>query len=154
MIKLLLFIIVSVIINSIYAQVPQGFSYQAIALNSSGSPVVNSTVSVRISILDNSPIGTTLYTETHSKSTNANGLYNLTIGQGMPTYGTFSSINWFVNLKYLSVEIDPLGGSSYLLVGSSQLLSVPYAFHSNTSNSLTKSSGSNPNTFIYLSNGF
>ncbi|PKP17862.1 MAG: hypothetical protein CVU07_03235, partial [Bacteroidetes bacterium HGW-Bacteroidetes-23] len=62
------------------AQVPQGISYQAIALNSSGNPVVSSAVGIRLTILDNSATGTVIYTETQSKTTNSQGLFNLVIG--------------------------------------------------------------------------
>jgi len=110
-----------------FAQVPQGISYQAIALNASGGPVVSSNVGIRLTILDNSATGTVLYTETQVKTTNAQGLYNLVIGQGTPTTGTFSTINWGTNTKFLKVEMDATGGTSYTLVGSTQLLSVPYA---------------------------
>lgn len=116
----------------LFGQVPQGFSYQAVAFNSAGSPVVSSTVSVRISVLDNSASGTTLYTETHSKTTNASGLYSLTIGQGTPTLGTFTSINWSVNSKFVKVELDPTGGTTYTTVGTSQFLSVPFALVADT----------------------
>ena len=135
---------------SIIAQVPQGFSYQAVAFNSSGSPVVSSIVSVRISIIDNSSTGTILYTETHSKLTNANGLYNLTIGQGTPTVGTFTAINWILNSKYVKVELDPLGGTAFTTIGTSQLMSVPYSFYSISSGAISPASGSNSNTLIYL----
>lgn len=110
-----------------FAQVPQGISYQAIALNSSGNPVVSSNVGIRLSVLDNSATGTVLYTETHSKTTNAQGLFNLIIGQGTPSTGTFSTINWGTNSKFLKVEMDVAGGTNYVLVGTTQLLSVPYA---------------------------
>lgn len=110
-----------------FAQVPQGISYQAIALNNSGNPVVSSNVGIRLSILDNSATGTVLYTETHTKTTNAQGLFNLVIGQGTGTSGTFSTINWGVNTKFLKVEMDIAGGTNYVLVGSTQLISVPYA---------------------------
>lgn len=112
------------------AQVPQGISYQAIALNNTGSPVVNSPVGVRLSILDNSASGTVIYTETHTKTTNAQGLFNLTIGQGTVTLGSFSGINWGENQKFLQVEIDINGGSNYSVAGTTQLLSVPYALAS------------------------
>ncbi len=72
-----------------FAQVPQGISYQAIALNASGNPVVSSNIGIRLSILDNAATGTVLYTETHTKTTNAQGLFNLVIGQGTATTGTF-----------------------------------------------------------------
>ncbi len=109
------------------AQVPQGISYQAIALNTSGAPVVTAPVGIRLTILDNSATGTAIYTESHTKTTNAQGLFNLTIGQGNPTLGTFSAINWATNQKFLKVEMDATGGSNFALVGTTQLLSVPYA---------------------------
>lgn len=113
----------------ITAQVPQGISYQAIALNGSGNPVVSSNVGIRLSVLDNSASGTVLYTETHTKTTSAQGLFNLVIGQGTPTSGTFSAINWGTNSKFLKVEVDAAGGTNYVLVGTTQLLSVPYALY-------------------------
>lgn len=122
------FILFALCFSSVlFAQVPQGISYQAVAFNGSGNPVVSGTVSVRLSILDNSASGTTLYTETHSKNTNAQGLFNLVIGQGTLVSGNFNTINWRVNTKFLKVEMDATGGSNFTLVGSTQLLSVPYA---------------------------
>ena len=115
-----------------FAQVPQGISYQAIALNSAGLPIVSSNVGIRLSVLDNSPSGTNLYTETQTKTTNSQGLFNLVIGQGTPTSGVFSGINWGTNSKFLKVELDVAGGTNYVLVGTTQLLSVPYALASDS----------------------
>jgi hypothetical protein len=115
-----------------YSQVPQAFSYQTIAFNSTGSPIVNGAVNLKISILDNSATGTVLYTETQSKTTNSKGLVNLNIGQGTPVTGSFSGINWGANSKFIKVEMDPAGGSNYTNVGVNQLLSVPYANVSKT----------------------
>ncbi len=119
-------------LTGIFAQVPQGISYQAIAINGSGNPVVSSNVGVRLSVLDNSATGTVLYTETQTKTTNPQGLFNLVIGQGTPTAGTFSTINWGTNSKFLKVEMDVAGGTNYTLVGTTQLLSVPYAMTAGT----------------------
>src|SRR6476620_7469088 len=102
------------------AQVPQGISYQAIALNGSGTPVVSSNVGIRLSILNTSASGTVLYSETHVKTTNANGLFNLTIGQGTIVSGTFNTINWGSGSKFLKVEMDAAGGTNYVLVGTTQ----------------------------------
>jgi uncharacterized membrane protein (UPF0136 family) len=110
-----------------FGQVPQGISYQAIALNSSGNPVVSSNVSLRLSILDTSISGTVLYSETQLRTTNAQGLFNLVIGQGTLVSGVFNTINWGTNAKFLRVEMDATGGTNYALVGTTQLLSVPYA---------------------------
>lgn len=121
-----------------FAQVPQGISYQAIALNGSGAPIVSSNVRVKLSILDVSATGTTLYSETHLKTTNTQGLFNLVIGQGTVASGVFNTINWGTNSKFLKVEMDATGGTTYALVGTTQLLSVPYAL---AADSLVTSAG-------------
>lgn len=112
-----------------FAQVPQGISYQAIALNGSGTPVVSSNVRVKLSILDTSATGAVLYSETQIKTTNAQGLFNLVIGQGTVVSGVFATINWGTNYKFLKVEMDATGGTTYVAVGTTQLLSVPYAMY-------------------------
>ncbi len=52
----------SLLIISIFtfAQVPQGISYQAIALNTSGAPVVSANVGIRLPVLDTSATGAVL----------------------------------------------------------------------------------------------
>jgi hypothetical protein len=126
-----LFLLLALLITiESYSQVPQGISYQAVAFNTSGSPVVNGNVGVKISILDNSTSGTVVYSETHLILTNAQGLFNLNIGQGTPSTGTFSSINWGTNSKFLKVEVDPAGGTNYTNIGTNQLMSVPFALYS------------------------
>ena len=121
-----------------YAQVPQGISYQAIALNGSGTPVVSSNVRVKLSVLDGTATGSVIYSETHLKTTNAQGLFNLTIGQGTVVSGVFNTINWGTNSKFLKVEMDAAGGTTYVIVGTTQLLSVPYAL---AADSLVTSAG-------------
>jgi len=121
-----------------FAQVPQGISYQAIALNGSGTPVVSSNVRVKLSVLNVSATGSVIYSETHLKTTNAQGLFNLTIGQGTVVSGVFNTINWGTNSKFLKVEMDATGGTAYATVGTTQLLSVPYAL---AADSLVTSAG-------------
>jgi len=109
-----------------FAQVPQGISYQAVAMNGS-MPVVSSNVGLRLSILNQTATGTAVYVETQTKTTNAQGLFNLVVGQGTVTSGSFAGINWGNGAKFLKVEMDNAGGTNYALVGTTQLLSVPYA---------------------------
>jgi len=111
------------------AQAPQGISYQAVAFTTTGDPVVNGNVGIKISILSNSVSGTVVYAETHTKPTNAQGLFNLNIGQGTAVTGTFSSIDWKTGSKFLKVEVDPTGGTNYTIIGTNQLMSVPYALY-------------------------
>src|SRR6476620_8169744 len=120
----LLFLFIGLICT---AQVPQKISYQAVARNASNQLLQNTVVGVRISILQGTISGTSVYTETHSLSTNANGLVTLEIGGGSVVTGVFNSINWSNGPYFIKSEIDPTGGVNYTLSGTSQLLSVPYA---------------------------
>ena len=131
--KSLYFFIALLITIGSYSQVPQGVSFQSVAFDTGGNPVMNGNVGVKVSILDNSISGNVVYSETHTKLTNAQGLFNLNIGQGTATSGTFSSINWGTNSKFLKVEIDPAGGINYINVGTNQLMSVPYSLYSKES---------------------
>ena len=109
------------------AQAPQSFTYQSVIRNSTDQLVTNSPVGTRISILQGSVTGAVVYAETHNASTNANGLLSLVIGAGTVQNGTFSSINWGSGPYFIKTETDPNGGNDYSIVGSSELLSVPYA---------------------------
>jgi hypothetical protein len=71
----------------------------------------------------------TLYTETHSPTTNEFGLFSLNIGAGTIVTGVFAGIDWGTNDKFLKVEADFSGGTSFIEMGTSQLLSVPYALY-------------------------
>jgi uncharacterized protein (TIGR02145 family) len=115
-----------------YTQAPQRMSYQAVIRNSSNQLVTNTTVGMRISILQGSETGTAVYVETQSKSTDANGLLSIEIGGGTIVTGTFSGINWSAGPYFIKTETDPSGGTSYTITGTSQLLSVPYALHAKT----------------------
>jgi hypothetical protein len=112
-----------------FAQAPQKFAYQGVARNASGNPIVSQTVSIRASVLDAAPTGTVQYSETHSVVTNAMGLFNIEIGAGVLVSGSFTAITWEAGAKFMKVEFDPTGGSTYTLVGTTQILSVPYALH-------------------------
>ena len=117
---------------NIQAQTPQALNYQAVARNTTGAILANQSVGIRISITDGSA-GATLYQETHTVTTNQFGLFTLGVGNGTVVSGIFSSIPWATITPWLQVEMDPAGGSAYVMMGSSALLSVPYALHSNTS---------------------
>jgi len=116
------------------AQAPQKMSYQFVVRNASNGLVANHAVGVRIAILQGSSSGTVVYQEIFNPNpeTNANGLVSLEIGTGLPITGTFSAINWAAGPYYLKTETDPAGGTNYSIVGTSQLLSVPYALYAKT----------------------
>ncbi len=117
---------------SLHAQAPQSFSYQAVVRNSSGQPLANQQVSLRISILKGGEFGAFVYVETHEGMTNKFGLITKNIGTGNVVSGEFQNINWSDGPYYLKIEMDATGGNSYSDMGSSPLLSVPYAMVAKT----------------------
>jgi uncharacterized protein (TIGR02145 family) len=123
------------------AQVPQGIPYQAIARNSSGQAIANTAVRVRFSIRDSIANGTIRYRETHNPTTSALGLFSVNVGMGTVVSGTFSGINWGKNAKFLQVELDPAGGTTYTDLGTTQMMSVPYALQANAIKFRTSATG-------------
>ena len=119
---------------SVWAQSPQIMSYQAVVRDNDNSLVINRPVGVKISFLQGSDNGNTVYSEQFNPNpeTNANGLLTLEIGGGNPVSGTFSEIDWSKGPYFIRTEIDPSGGSNYTVTGTSQLLSVPFALHAKT----------------------
>ncbi len=128
---LILFAFLSAVL--LYAQSPQAFKYQTIVRDASGDIMANNAGSIRISIHEGSPTGTIVYQETHEVLTNDFGLINIEIGNGTATIGVFSAIDWSTNHKYLEVELGPPGGFFYDPMGTSQLLSVPFALYAESS---------------------
>ena len=121
-----------------FAQSPESFKYQAVVRNIDGSIVDDQSVSFQMEILVGSATGTSIYTETHTTTTNDYGLVHLDIGEGTST-DDFSSIDWGDDEYFLQVSIDLAGGTTYTILGASQLLSVPYALHAKTAAYLTGS---------------
>jgi len=111
-----------------FAQTPNSFKYQTVVRDFSGNVLDNHNVSFQISILQGSASGSPVYTETHSITTNDFGLVNINIGEGN-TNDDFEAINWSLGLYFIQVELDENGGDSFSLMGTSQLLSVPYAMY-------------------------
>lgn len=126
--KLITFFVATFLLGiATIGQTPQAFKYQAVARDTTGNVLANQNVSFQISILQGSVTGTSVYVETHNTITNDFGLVNLEIGNGTPVSGYFTTIDWGTDSYFLKTEMDETGGTNYQLMGTSQLLSVPYA---------------------------
>lgn len=121
--------------------VPQAFKYQAVARDINGNEIKNKTINFRVSILTGSTVGVSVYTETHSITTNDFGVANLTVGDGTVVSGVFANIDWGANSHFLKIEMDASAGTNYQLMGTSQLLSVPYALYAGKSGGVTFKTG-------------
>ncbi|RMG58267.1 MAG: hypothetical protein D6722_23795 [Bacteroidetes bacterium] len=112
------------------AQAPYAFTYQAVARDANEECIVDQAISLRFNILDQTATGTALYSELHSATTNGQGLFSVEIGRGQVLAGVYTqleAIPWRQGSKFLKVEMDPAGGVNYQLVGTFELLSVPFA---------------------------
>jgi hypothetical protein len=109
------------------AQSPNAIPYQGVARNASGEILPTQAIGLRISLRDVTAGGTIVYQETHTPTTTALGLFNINIGTGTPSIGTLAAVNWGNGAKFIQVEMDPAGGTSYTNMGTTQLNSVPYA---------------------------
>jgi uncharacterized protein (TIGR02145 family) len=122
---------------SVFAQSPDKMSYQAVIRNASNDLITDTQIGIQISILQGSESGTAVYVETQTPTTNANGLVSIEIGTGTVESGNFTAIDWTAGPYFIKSETDPAGGTSYSITGTSQLLSVPYALHAKTAESVT-----------------
>ena len=130
----LCFLLFTLIVN---AQIPpNAFNYSAVARNAAGQPIATTTIGIQITILKTSPTGASQYSENHFVNTDAFGLFNLVIGAGAVQSGSMATIDWSNDNYYLKVGMDASGGTNFLTMGTTQLLSVPYALHSKTAESL------------------
>ncbi len=117
---------------TVFSQAPNAFNYQAVVRDVGGDIVVNTAVGVRFQLRQGSAAGTVVYAESHVPVTNENGVFSVPVGNGTPSLGTFPVIDWSVGPYFLEVGVDLDGGVSYTVIGTQQLLSVPFALHAGT----------------------
>ena len=143
-------LLINSVLLAITPPVPEKISYQAVIRNSSNELITNHAVGMKVSILQTSATGTVVYSETHTPTSNANGLITIAIGTGAVISGSFSGIDWSAGPYFIKTETDPAGGTSYSITSTSELLSVPYALMAkNVQNKQWSESGSS----IYFNSG-
>lgn len=131
--KRILLLLLTLVSLQIFSQAPEKLNYQAIARAANGNALTSQTIKLRLTVKDGSATGTIVYQETDTATTNQFGLFTTAIGAGTPTSGTFSNIDWSTGDKFLQVEFDPNGGNTFTDMGTTELLSVPYALYAETS---------------------
>lgn len=124
------------------AQSPEKFSFQAVVVDNANNPITNQSVGLRISLLEDSLTGIVAYQETHTSTTTSNALISIEIGNGITT-DNFTSLDWGSYSYYVKTEFDIDNNGTYDLENTAQLLSVPYALHAKTVDSVNNVSGVN-----------
>ena len=133
--KSILTTVVSCLLATIaFAQAPQTFSYQTVVRDNNWQVIQNQSIGVKVAIIEDVASGTTVYEEEHTATTNDIGLINLAIGGGTVSQGAFANIDWGQHNYFMKISVDVSGGSTYVVMGTTQLRSVPYALFAETSN--------------------
>jgi hypothetical protein len=127
--KKLLFILLIAPWLGFSQQVPQAINYQAVARDDGGQPIPNQSISILFEINSGGPAGPVVYEEYHQTSTNSLGLFDVQIGRGNVISGNFSAIDWGLSSYYATIYMDENGGGAYDMLGSFELISVPYALY-------------------------
>lgn len=124
------FLLLLVFSLQVSGQAPQAINYQGILRNASGQAIPNKQVKIRVSVSSNSIVdNSSVYTEEISAKTNEFGIYNVAIGKGKATKGTFASIAWGSNKYWVLIELDENLTNKFEFAGSMELASVPYALY-------------------------
>lgn len=113
---------------TLFAQAPQEIKYQGVARDAAGVVISNGTLTtVKFDIHTGGPTGPIAYSESHSSvSTNQFGLFSLNIGSVVPMpAGLFGA-----GSEFLQVSVD--FGSGLTNMGTSEMLSVPYALYADS----------------------
>ncbi len=127
-----LFIVAAILsISNISAQAPLGFNYQGVALTNAGTPIASKVISLRIALIESQQLGSVRYQEIHNVNTDPYGQFSVIIGNGQAVTGKMTDVQWSLFPYYMKVELDLTGGTAFVFVGTSQLLSVPYALYAN-----------------------
>ena len=111
----------------------EGLNFQGVARNTAGEVLVSQKINLRLSILLGSESGTVAYVETRQVTTNPQGVFAVVVGddKALTKSTNFSTINWTPSPKFIKVEMDPNAGTNFLVMGTSRLQAVPFAFYAN-----------------------
>jgi hypothetical protein len=123
--------IVAIILMSKYGQA-QGINFQGVARSANGTILAGSNISLKLSIISKTADATPDFVETKTVLTNAQGIFSIIVGDASNkvVLGSFASINWADQLKFLKVEMDPKGGANFISMGTTQLQNVPFSYYS------------------------
>ncbi len=115
------------LVSFVHAQTETGIPYQGILRDNTGSELTNTSASIQAIIRINTLNGQIIFSESHSVTTDDFGYFQIIIGTGSVnnSFPDFSQIDWSTNLKFLQIQVNT--GNGFTDLGTSQLLSVPYA---------------------------
>ena len=140
-----LFVLCNLITPKLFAQTPtNGIFFQAVARDNFSNPAKDRKIHVQSSIIQTTATGTKVLTEEYQTTTDATGVFSISIGQGTRLGGTMNnltSIDWskgpyFLNLKVAISPVAPTASwdykSEWIDLGTTSFGTVPYALYAGT----------------------
>ena len=145
----ILFILSTIVSNKIFAQTTaNGIFFQAIARDNFSNPAKDRKIYVQSSIIQSTATGTKVLTEEYQTTTDATGVFSISVGLGARIGGTannLTGIDWangpyYLNLKVAITPVAPTTSWNYknewIDLGSTPFGVVPYALYAGTANGL------------------
>ncbi len=136
--KLLLLLTLLANITLLFSQSPYYINYQTVIRNGEGVLQTNKEINFRFYIKQGSPEGAIVYSETQLVESNAYGICNLKIGEGIEATGALSDIDWGLGSHFLSIALDTDGLTNFIDVGATELVTVPYALYARNAGEIDK----------------
>ena len=123
-----IFLIISIIfcVGILNAQLPDGISFQALAIDASGELVTEEEVYLQVSLLPESPQANPNYLEQHITTTTSLGHIEFIVGRGAALTGQFGSLDW-TRAHFIKIDLSLDQGDTFTTLTIGELLSVPYA---------------------------
>lgn len=132
----LLWILTLCEVQTVNGQIPQGISYQAALRQPGGTLSTNAAIGVRFSMVHSMEESVVYYTEVQALQSNDYGRISAVVGGGDVVFGSFGDVPWSMGALALKVEVDFNGASEYSDVAIVPFLSVPYALHAESADSI------------------
>lgn len=110
-------------------------NYKALIKDANNTVVANTQVTVQFQILQG-VAQTNVYQETHSPTTDANGIIIINIGEGTVDSGVYANIDWSSDDHFLNTQINL--GSGLTNMGTTDFNAVPYALSAKTAENITE----------------
>jgi len=103
-----LYTILLCLLYTSYGYSQNGINYKAIIKDDLGNVIANDLIQIQFEIRQDSETGTSVYAESHSPTTNDNGLIIVNIGEGalVSGSGSFDAIDWSSNPYFLNVQAN------------------------------------------------
>jgi hypothetical protein len=167
LLKSLLLVCLVFIAGTTIAQPPPAWNQQAVAKDSYNNVAKNRKVFIKVAIYQQAAVnGITVWEEAFEAVTDADGVFSIIVGRGTviggltPRLADVGKIDWangpfFINMKVAVAPSIPapwwIPADNYVEVGTSQILSVPYAIYAgnaSVTNVNTSIQPGPPNTFL------